>query len=139
MISVSTYWESNNDNRWLRHEPCPQCSWFSGSDRMSIWKKQRVSLFQFGLPVWLTFCAQLSGFDDRSGRGVLTVQWCVEETGSLRGLMDNLLLLLGGGKKKSDHVAESLSQRDKKVFLCFSLRSCLLLWQHQLPGRLTNR
>jgi len=41
----------------------------------------------------------------------------VEETGSLRGLIDSLLLLLGGGKRKSNQVAESLSQRDKKVFL----------------------
>lgn len=52
-----------------------------------------------------------------SGRSVLTVQWCVEETGSLKGLIDNPLLLLGGGERKSNHVEGSLSQRDKKVFL----------------------
>ena len=49
----------------------------------------------------------------------------MEETGSLRGLRDSLLLLLGGGKRKSNQVAESLSQRDKKVFLCFPMRPSL--------------
>lgn len=41
-----------------------------------------------------------------------------EETRSLSGLIENPLLLLGWGERKSNHVEGSLSQRDKKVFLC---------------------